>query len=114
MNKDVYKKLVEIAQRETTVPYAEVAEWVNLDMSRPDDRQRMAELLDEISSSEHAAGRPLLSAIVVHGIGGEAAGMPGGGFFVLAKRLKLQSQREDKVTFFAKELRRVHKYWNAH
>jgi hypothetical protein len=40
--------------------------------------------------------------------------MPGGGFFTLAKRLKLQGPREDNVSFFAKELRRVIDYWKSH
>lgn len=114
MNHVVYEKLVEIARDQDTVPYAEVAEWVGLNMTRPDHRNRMSVLLDEISSSEHAQGRPLLSAVVVHGEGGEAAGMPGQGFFSLGKRLKLQAPDEDKVTFFAKELRRVQDYWRSH
>jgi hypothetical protein len=113
MNESIYNKLLEVARPGKTVPYSEVAQIVELDMGTADHRAQMATLLDEISSFEHEHGRPLLSAVVVHGQGGEAAGTPGGGFFKLAARLKAQ-KASDNVTFFAKELGRVHDYWKAH
>ena len=72
----------------------------------------MAEILDEISRHEHDQGHPLLSAVVVHAEGGDSGGIPGPGFFTLAKSLGL-SRGGDKVTFFALELGRVHKAWKS-
>lgn len=37
-------------------------------MSVDEDRQALSDILDEISHTEHQAGRPLLSALVVHGL----------------------------------------------
>lgn len=107
MNKALYERLKQVAREETTTTYGEVAPVVGLDMARPEDRSRMAELLDEISEAEHEEGRPLLSAVVVHAQGGESGGIPGSGFFSMAKSLGVFDGR-DKVSFFARELMRVY------
>jgi hypothetical protein len=50
--------------------------------------RQVGQVLGEISENEHRAGRPMLSAIAVN-----EAGVPGEGFFKLARRLgKLATQ----------------------
>ncbi len=71
---------------------------------------QIAQLLGDISQSEHNQGRPMLSVVVVHGRHGESAGMPGKGFFELAKQLGVQ-QGQDDMTFFVQELARAHAAW---
>lgn len=112
MNQRIYERLIQVARDETTIPYRDVAPLADLDMSRADHRNQMAAILDEISRAEHEAGRPLLSAVVVHAEGDETAGIPGQGFFTMARSLGLYDGR-DRVTFFARELTRVHDEWRA-
>ena len=110
MHEPIYEELKRVARAQTLTTYAAIAPMADLDMSLAEDRNRIAVILDEISRHEHEHGRPMLSAVVVHGEGGEAAGVPGQGFFTLARDLGLQ-QDEDDVTFFARELGRVHDEW---
>jgi hypothetical protein len=56
-------------------------------MSHPDDRIRMAEILDEISKIEHQKGHPLFSVVVVQ----NETDRPGKGFYKLPRRLGLFS-----------------------
>jgi hypothetical protein len=52
------------ARRRSTVFYKDVASFLNDTRVKPQSRA-MREVLTEISMAEHAAGRPLLSAVVV-------------------------------------------------
>src|SRR5438045_1627459 len=103
MHEPIYQFLRRVAAEGQTTTYAGIAPLAGLDMSRADHRNQISVLLDEISSYEHAAGRPLLSAVVVHGAG-DTAGAPGKGFFTLARRLGLQRAGDDDTAFFAREL----------
>lgn len=69
--------------------------------------KQLADICGEISEDEHAAGRPLLSAVVVN-----EEGHPGSGFFRLARRLRIPF--EDNDTFWIHELQRVANYWTTH
>lgn len=106
MHKEIYDKLKAVAKAGQVTHYSEVAPLAGLDMSLQEDRNKIASILDEISTSEHNQGHPLLSALVIH----KHDNIPGQGFFTLAKRLGLQKQ-EDNFLFFIQELRRVHDYW---
>ena len=68
----------------------------------------LAHMLGEISSAEDAAGRGMLTVVVVHKSGD---GMPGAGFFELARSLGRDTG--DKVAFWASELRKVHATWSS-
>jgi hypothetical protein len=68
----------------------------------------MVDLLGEISAGEHAAGRPLLSAVVVRR--DPTLPIPGPGFFRLAKDLGSMSKGTDRVVFWKAEFQRVCKY----
>lgn len=59
-------------------------------------------MLGQISEEEDAAGRGMLSVLVVHKGGN---GMPGEGFWDLARRLGRDTR--DKVVFWAKETQEV-------
>lgn len=106
IDQDIYRKLISIAEAKTTITYQELASVHGLTMDNPASRARLADLLGQISAEEYKNGRPLLSVLVVN----KASGMPGQGFFHLAKRLGSHDQRDD-LTFFVSELKKVHEYW---
>jgi len=106
MNQDVYRVLLDTAKSGRTVTYGEIAPMVRLDMALADDRNQMADILREIAIHEHQAGRPLLTAVVVHAQDQQ----PGKGFFTLAKDLSLM-HGSDQTTYFAMELGRVFDHW---
>jgi hypothetical protein len=104
---EVVAKLIEVAARRTTVTYGEIAKMIDLDLDNPGERNRLAGILDTISSDEESAERPLLSVVVVKG----DTGMPGGGFFTMARSQGLMKPGQDRLEFFVIELRRAHEYW---
>ena len=80
-------------------------------MSLADDRNRMAEILDEISTSEHHQGRPLLSVVVVQ----TETGRPGKGFYKLATHLGLYAGKSDlhEMEFFIATVKAAYSTWGA-
>ena len=76
-------RLRAVARAGRTVTYNDLAAAVGWDMDDPAAAREVAGILRAISTAEHAAGRPLLSVVVV----GAKAGRPGKGFFKLAQRL---------------------------
>jgi len=78
--------LLDIARRGRTTTYSVAGALLGLDMDSPADRNRISELLDEISVGEHEAGRPLLSVVVIR----NDHNLPGDGFFKMAKRVEKQ------------------------
>ena len=64
-------------------------------------------MLGEISVEEDAAGRGMLSVIVVHKHGDF---QPGPGFFQLAQ--SLGHQTKDILAFWVAEFQKVHDYWS--
>lgn len=107
MHKEIFEKLKAVAKAGQITHYSDIAPLAGLDMSLQEDRNKIAIILDEISTFEHHQGHPLLSAVVIH----KEDNMPGQGFFSLAKRLGLY-KGEDDFLFFIQELRRVHDYWS--
>ena len=69
---------------------------------------QVGQILGEISEDEHRANRPMLSVVAVG-----SGGMPGEGFFGLARRLKKFSGSDpsSKRRFWATEQERVYKVW---
>jgi hypothetical protein len=106
MHQAIYERLRQIAKAQNTTTYSEVAPLAGLDMANPADRNEIARILGEISSFEHGQGRPMLSAVVML----QGDNMPGQGFFTLARELGLYTGGDD-LTFFARELARVHASW---
>ncbi len=99
--------LVERACLRGMIPYSDLASRIEAIRMEPDSFA-LAHMLGEISQEEDAAGRGMLSVIVVHKIGDM---QPGPGFFQLAK--KLGRDLSDKTTCWVEELHRVHGYWGS-
>ena len=101
----VRTKLIEVARRRELVTYGEVGEWIGMN-----PRLVGLEVLDPINEVEHAAGRPLLSALVVL----KTLCVPGLGFWAIAEKLGRydgQVQAVDRALFWAEERQRVYSYW---
>ena len=99
-------RLIELAEDRECRTYGELAPSLGLDMNEEPHRREIRELLDAINRAEHAAGRPLLTALVVQ----SGTGMPGPGFFALATRLDYEVGR-DRRAFWERERERVYSYW---
>ena len=106
MNDAIYARLTEAARRGKTVTYADVGTAGELDVGDPDDMARLVKELEAIAEHETAAGRPLLVVLVA----GADTNMPGKGLFKGAKKRKID-RGEDDMTFFIREMKRVHDYW---
>ena len=102
----IYDELRRVAKDGSITRYSDIAPLAHLDMDSPEDRNCIADILDDISRSEHDAGRPLLSAVVIR----KDTNIPGQGFFNLAKSLRLPGA-DDDVLFWVKEVQRVHDHW---
>lgn len=89
------------------IPYSELVVMLKSVRFEPRD-PRLFQLLGEVSSDEDAAGRGMLSVIVVHKSGDM---QPGPGFFELAK--KLGRNTSDILVCWVKELRKVHAFWSG-
>ena len=98
--------LVERACLRGMIPYSDLVSRIEAIRMEPDSFA-LAHMLGEISQEEDAAGRGMLSVIVVHKDGDM---QPGPGFFQLAK--KLGRDTSDKTTCWVEELRRVHGHWS--
>ena len=96
--REVYGELIAVARRGGTVNYSDI-------VSLAEDYPHLFRILDRINSYEHRAGRPLLSAVVVG-----AKGIPGRGFFDLARALGL-CVGDGEAQYWSEELERVHKRW---
>ncbi len=106
MHQTIYERLKEVARRKVIVYYHEIAPLAGLDMSNPAHRNEIADILGEISRYDVMKGRPMLSAVVVL----KETGMPGKGFFTLARELK-RFKGTDQNAFFVSELGQVHSTW---
>ena len=111
IHKGIYEQLKEVARNGALITYVEIAPLAKLNMESPGDRNRIGEILGEISTFEHENRRPMLSVLVVHA----DDGMPGDGFFNLARELGLLhgSNDEKELAFFAQQVARVHEYWSG-
>lgn len=103
----LYDELRQVAGRRGLTSYWDLAPCAGIDRGNPYFAVHLGRLLDEVNRSEHAAGRPLLSAVVV----GTARNAPGSGFFTLARELELHSGSDDDG-FWLAELNRVYDYWS--
>ena len=93
----------QVARRRSTVSYTALVAGIKSVRFEPHD-VRLFGLLGEISTEEAAAGRPMLTALVVHKSGDMR---PGAGFLNLAKRLGKKSTDE----FWIEELSKVHEFY---
>ena len=106
MHTAIYERLKAVAKAGSVITYGEIAPLADLDMANPDDRNRISEILDEISIYEHQQGHPLLSTVVIL----RDDNIPGQGYFKMARRVGVYRGNDDFL-FFHNELRRVHDFW---
>jgi hypothetical protein len=88
------------------IPYSDLVAGIKTVQLEAHD-QRLFHLLGEISSEEDAAGRGMLSVVVVHKSG---VMQPGPGFFELATQLGRNTS--DIVKCWVAELKRVYAVWS--
>jgi len=99
--------LIDRAKQRQTIPYTDlVADIEAIDLPR--NSPALWDMLGEISTAEDAAGRGMLTVIVIHGKGDT---LPGAGFFKLAKRLGRDTS--DERAFWTQELRWVYRSWST-
>jgi hypothetical protein len=97
--------LGERAKKGLTIPYTDLVADIKA-INLPRNSPAFWDMLGEISEAEDAAGRGMLSVIVVHKVGDM---QPGTGFFQLAKKLKRDTS--DILVCWIDELKRVHGHW---
>jgi hypothetical protein len=102
----IYDRLIEIAHAGKTITIDELARIYYPDFPFPQNRTEVTRALCEISCQENAAGRPLLSAVVVL----PEIPYPTRDFFFLARELGLNMYNDER-SFYGHELKRVHAYW---
>ena len=104
--REIRSLLVERAKVRGMMPYSELTSLIRSAHLEPDSYP-LFHMLGEISSEEDAAGRGMLTVIVVHKHGHM---QPGPGFFELARRLGRDTS--DILRCWVDELKRVHAQWS--
>ncbi len=92
------------AKNESTITYSDLAKQIHSITFGPSD-YAFHYLLFEVSKDEDAAGRGLLSALVVR----KEDGMPGQGFFDVAR--ELGRDVKDQTRFWTEELKLIFAKW---
>lgn len=90
-----------------TIFYSELVSKISAIMFEAHDK-RLDALLEDVSRDENAAGRGMLSVVVVHKSGDM---QPGPGFFKLAKSLGRNA--DDALRFWSEEFERVRANWKT-
>ena len=106
-----YAKLRQLATLGETIGYQQVSNEIGLGMNMhlTNDRRRIGQLLGDISTAEHNAGRPMRSTVVVYV--DEKPLNPGPGFFECARRLGRLLATDHDTAFFQHELEALYAYW---
>lgn len=99
--------MIQRAKFRGMIPYSELVETVT-EIELEANSYALAAVLGEISSEEDAAGRGMLSVVVVHKDGDM---QPGPGFFELAQELGRDTS--DILKCWVEELKKVHRTWSG-
>jgi len=105
--REVRAVLIERAKAGDIIPYVELTRNITAIQLEPQSFA-LTIMLREIAAEEHAAGRGMLTALVVYSSGDM---QPGPGFFDLADRLGKNTN--DTLKCWIKELKRVYGYWSG-
>lgn len=97
--------MIEVARRSGVIAYSDLVGKITSIYLEAHD-PRLFHLLGEVSTEEDAAGRGMLTVVVVHKTGDY---MPGPGYFELAQELGRDT--DDLDACWITELKRVHKTW---
>lgn len=105
----VCQRVRQVAASEQLISYGEVAMMIGIGTQGNANRNTLTSILDQINQREVNAGRPLLSALVVH----QHGRTPGPGFYNCARALgRLRSRDEvDEIAFWANEVKAVYACW---
>ena len=103
---EIKQILIEIAKNRQTITYSDLVRKVNTINFEPVS-YGLSAMLGEISSEEYIAGRGMLTAVVVL----KDDGIPGSGFFELARALG--KSFPDELKFWVDELNKVYSYWRV-
>ena len=103
----IYDKIRQVAKDEDCVYYGDIAPLIDVSPHSTE----MNCVLERISTHEHDAGHPLLTAVVIL----KEHNKPGAGFFKLAVKLGLYEGGDEiaDLVYWTKELNRVHDYWRG-
>ncbi len=99
--------LAECARRRQMIPYSDFVKKIHSIQIEHHD-PRLFHFLGEVSAEESAAGRGMLTALVVHKHGDM---QPGPGFFELAR--SLGQDTSDILKFWIEEVKRVFTVWKV-
>lgn len=99
--------MIERAKLRGMIPYSQLVRQIKSIKIEAHD-PRLFHMLGEISSEEDAAGRGMLTVLVVHKVGDM---QPGPGFFELAKLLGRNTSNILKC--WVDELHKVHAIWSG-
>ncbi|HXZ14074.1 MAG TPA: hypothetical protein VEG64_16935 [Candidatus Sulfotelmatobacter sp.] len=105
----VFNELVKAAQHRGTVTYQELAHLIGLPIIGDHMANELGQCLGAISRAQNDSRRPMLTAVAV-----TVNGLPGDGFFKLAKELNKYSgseDREQRRVFWESEVRLVYDLW---
>ena len=104
----VYHQAISAARYCGQITYSQVARILGISSRGQNMGRQIGQVLGEISEDEDRGGRPMLSAVVVG-----VSGMPGEGFFVMARRLGKFSGNSptEQRRFWETECERVYETW---
>jgi len=94
---DIHARLIETAMRGQLITYSALVP----------NRRKVGDYLYRIAKEEHAAGRPPLTALVVH----KADSKPGPGFLEAAKWVGYWRVGESEDEVWRRAVQEVHAYW---
>jgi hypothetical protein len=98
MRQIVYDKLEEVVRNKQLITYKELAAAVGLEWNKDYGKCRQIfSILRAICTAEVEQGHPMLAAVVVR----QDTGMPGSGFFALARQLGRYQGRADHSFWLA-------------
>lgn len=103
---EMRQAMISRAKVRGTIPYSDLCKEVTTIALEPHSHA-LAAMLGEISADEDAAGRGMLTVIVVHKDGDME---PGPGFFELAQELGRDTT--DILRCWVEELKKVHSVWS--
>jgi hypothetical protein len=110
LERQIRKEIISIIksgdEQTTNIRYKALADKFQLPYEYTNERNDFHKLLDDINRYEVEQKRPLLSVVVVN-----ATGMPGRGFFRLARELGKQKPDIDNDTFAVRERKELFDYW---
>jgi hypothetical protein len=104
----IYTELITAAKYRGTLTYQEIAKIVGLPLSGSHMGSEIGKILGQISEDEVSHGRPMLSAIAVN-----VQGVPGPGFYELAKQLDRLKENSDMEIFWQAEYQAVYETWKV-